>query len=74
VHDRDPVAHRERLLLVVRDVHEGDADDTLQAGQLDLQVAAQACVEGAERLVEEEDGGLQDEGAGEGNTLLLPAR
>ena len=26
VHDRDPVAHRERLLLIVGHVDEGDAD------------------------------------------------
>ena len=36
VHDRDPVAHRERLLLIVGDEDEGDADLALDALELEL--------------------------------------
>ena len=54
IHYRDPVRHRQRLLLVVGDVDEGDADPFLDALQLDLHLLAQLQVEGTERLVEEE--------------------
>ena len=74
VHHRDAIAHRERLFLVVRDEHEGDADLGLQRLQLDLEVLAQPCVEGAERLVEEKHAGPEDERAGERDALLLAAR
>ena len=54
VHHRDGVGHRHGLLLVVRDVHEGDADLGLDPLELDLHLAAQLEVEGAERLVEQQ--------------------
>ena len=54
VEDRDAVAHRERLLLVVGDEDEGDADVALDLLELDLHLAAQLEVEGAERLVEQQ--------------------
>ena len=74
VHHRDPVAHRERLLLVVGDVHEGDAHLAVQRGQLALERLAQLGVERAERFVEQQHPRLQDERAGEGDPLLLAAR
>ena len=54
VEDRDPVAHGQRLLLVVGDEHEGDADLALDLLQLDLHLPAQLEVERAERLVEQQ--------------------
>src|SRR5581483_4392516 len=63
----------ERLLLVVRHVDERDADLLLERLELDLQGLAELGVERAERLVEEQDGGVQDQGAGERHPLLLPA-
>ena len=54
VHDRDPVGHRERLLLVVGDVEERDPDLALDRLQLDLHLLAQLQVERAERLVEQQ--------------------
>ena len=74
VHHRDPVAHRQRLLLVVGDVDEGDADVALDPLQLDLQFLAQLQVQRSERLVEEEDLRQVDERPGEGDALLHPAR
>lgn len=57
----------------MRDVHEGDADLGLDALELQLHLAAQLEVEGAEGLVEEEHLGMVDQGAGHGDTLLLAA-
>ena len=54
VEHREAVAHRQRLLLVVRDVDEGDPELLLDPLQLDLQLLAQLQVERAERLVEQE--------------------
>ena len=74
VHDRDPVAHRERLFLVVGHVDERDPDLDLDALELELEAAAELEVERAERLVEEEHGGAVDQGAGQRDPLLLAAR
>jgi len=49
-HHRDPVGHRQRLLLVVGDVDERDADLALDPLQLDLHLLAQLQVQRAERL------------------------
>ena len=73
VEDRDPVAHRQRLLLVVGDEDEGDADVALQALELDLHLLAQLEVEGAERLVEQQHLGLDDQGPGQRDALALAA-
>ena len=54
VEHREAVAHRERLLLVVRDVDEGDAELLLDPLQLDLELLPELQVECAERLVEEQ--------------------
>ena len=73
-HDGDPVRHRERLLLVVGDVDEGDPDLALDLLQLDLHLPAQLQVEGAERLVEQQHLGPVDERPGERDALALAAR
>ena len=54
VHDRDPVAHRHRLDLVVRDVDRGRADLLLQAPDLAARLRAQLGVEVRQRLVHQE--------------------
>ena len=71
VHDRDPVAHAERLLLVVGDEDEGRPDLLLQRLQLEPQLAADFRVERAERLVEEQQRRAQDQRPGQGDALLL---
>ena len=63
-----------RLLLVVGDVHEGGADPPLHRLELGLDLAAQRHVEGAQRLVEQQDGGLDHERPRQGDALPLPAR
>ena len=57
----------------MRDVHEGDADLLLDALELELQLPAQAQVERAERLVEQQRPRPVDERAGERDALLLAA-
>ena len=74
VHDRDPVRHRHRLFLVVRDVDEGDPDVVLDRLQLELHLLAQLQVERAERLVEQQHARLVHERAGQRDALLLAAR
>ena len=73
VHDRDPVRHRHRLLLVVRDVDEGNADVVLDRLQLELHLLAELQVEGSQRLVEQEHTRLVDERTCERDALLLAA-
>src|SRR3954447_24448478 len=73
VEDGNPVGHRERLVLVMRDEDERDADLPLQVLQLDLHVFTQFAVEGAERFVEQQDARPVHQRPGEGAALSLPA-
>ncbi len=73
VEDGDAVAHGERLLLVVRDVHGRDAQTRLQALQLVAQLHAELRVEVGQRLVEQEDPRLEHERPRDGDALLLAA-
>ena len=72
-HHREAVAHHERLLLVVRDVDERDADLALDAHQLELHLLAELEVERAERLVEQQHRGFVDERPRQRDALLLAA-
>ena len=74
IHHRDPVGHRERFLLVVRDVHEGRLRLLLDVLELELHLLAQLQVERAERLVEQKRCRAVDERARQRNSLLLAAR
>ena len=74
VEDREAVAHRQRLLLVVRDVDEGDPELLLDPLQLDLQLLAELEVERPERLVEQERLRPVHDRAGERDALALAAR
>ena len=74
IHHRDAVGHRQRLVLVVRDEDGGDAELAQQALELDLHRLAQLAVERGEGLVEQQQLGAHDQGAGDGDALLLAAR
>ena len=54
VQHRDPVAHGERLLLIVRHVDEGGPGRLLDLGQLALHLAADLLIQRGERLVEQQ--------------------
>ena len=73
VHHRHGVGHRHGLLLVVRDVHEREADLRLDALELELHLAAQLEVERAERLVEQQQRGPVHQRPGQRDPLLLAA-
>ena len=72
-HEHDPVAHGERLLLIVRHVDEGDAQVGLQVLELELHLLPQLEIECAERLVQQQHPGAVDQRAGQRHPLLLPA-
>ena len=69
-----PVGHAKRLVLVVGDEDEGDADLALQRLELALHLLAQLEVEGAQGLVEQEHLGLEHQRPGQGHALALAAR
>jgi hypothetical protein len=73
VHDRDAVTHRQRLLLIVGDVDERDAELTLDALELELHDVTQFEVQRTERFVEQQGARIVDQGAGQGDALLLAA-
>src|SRR3954469_9563617 len=61
VEDREAVAHRQRLFLVVSHVDEGDPDLLLDALELDLHLLAELEVERSKRLVQGEHFGAAAE-------------
>ena len=71
--DRDPVAHLDGLVDVVRDEDDGLADLGLQAQELVLQPLAQDRVDGPEGLVHEHHVGVAAERTGDADALHLPA-
>ena len=72
-HHDDAIGDGERLLLVVGDVDDGEGERPLKLADVFADPPAQLRVEIAERLVEEEDPGLEHEGASHRHPLLLPA-
>ena len=72
-HDRDPVSHRHRLHLVVRDVDRRRLELVLDPRHLGAHLDAQACVEVRERLVHQEHARLADDRATHRNALSLAA-
>src|SRR5690606_11230346 len=63
----------QRFVLIVRDIDKRDAQLTLELLYLDLDLLPQLKVERAQRLVEQEHFGRTDEGARQGDPLLLSA-
>ena len=73
IEDRDAVAHRQRFLLVVGDIEEGDADLGLDALELGLHLLAELEIERAERLVEQQHRRPVDDRARQADALALAA-
>ena len=71
VHDTHPVGDRQRLLLVVGDEEGGGADVDLDPADLVAQLHPDLGVEGGQRLVEQQHGGLDRERPGQRDPLLL---
>jgi hypothetical protein len=74
VHHGDPVGHRKRFFLIVRDVDECRAELALDALELVLHLPSQLDVEGPERLVEQQGRRTVDERPRKRDPLLLPTR
>ena len=73
VEHRDAIRHRKGFALVVGDEDEGKAKRALQCLEFALHVLAKFEVERAERFVEQQDLGPDDQRAGEGDPLPLAA-
>ncbi|MPM60397.1 hypothetical protein SDC9_107248 [bioreactor metagenome] len=73
VQQGDPVAHGERLALVMGDEDHRRADPALQLAKLGLHLVAQLGVQIAQRLVEQQHAGLVGQCPGQGDPLLLAA-
>ncbi len=71
--DRNPVAHRHGLDLVVRHVDGGDTEPGLQGCDLGAGGDAELGVQVAQRLVHQEDLRLADDGTTHGDPLALAA-
>src|SRR5581483_8630180 len=72
-HDREPVAERKRLRLIVRDVDGGELEALVELIDLRTDELAQARVEIAQWLVEQHEVGPRDESSRERDALLLAA-
>ena len=66
-----PVTERQRLRLVMGDEHGGEAEAAVELVDLGADLVAQAGVEVAQRLVEQDEVGSSDQPAGQGDALLL---
>ncbi len=73
VHHDDAVGDRHRLGLVVRDVDDRQRQALLQLADLLAHLPAQPRVQVRQRLVEQQDRGLEHERARDGHALLLAA-
>ena len=73
-HHRDAVRHDQRLFLVMRHQHEGDADLALQLDQFHLHLLADLLVQRRQGLVQQQHFRLQDQRPRQGHPLPLPAR
>ena len=71
--DRHPLAQRHGLGLIVGDIDGGCAQAVVEAADFALQLAAQGGFQVRERLIEEEEFGLADQGPAQGDALPLSA-
>ena len=74
VHHHDEIGERQRFVLTVRDMDEGDAETELQTTQFGAHAHAQKRIERGQRLVEQQYLRLSDQRARQRDALLLPAR
>ena len=73
VHDDNAVAHGQRLLLIVGHINKCLLGLELELLELNLHILAQFQIQRAQRLVQQDDLGIADKGAGDGDALLLTA-
>ena len=73
LHHRDAVGHRQRLVLIVRDEHGGDAGALLDGADFDAQRLAQLGVQVGQRFIEQQHLRRGDQRARQRDALLLAA-
>ena len=73
VHDTHLIRNRKCFLLIVRDIHRGDAKGLLQRTDVATQINAQFGVQVRERLVHQQYFGPDHQSPGQAHPLLLPA-
>ena len=73
IHDGNAVRHGHGLLLVVGNIHVGDAHRVLYLFYHRAHLHTKLCVQVAQRFVHQKHIGLYDKRAGQRHTLLLPA-
>ena len=73
VHDHQAIGERERLVVVVGDEQDGEAEPYEEGTQLGDEAFAQGTVEGTERLVEHQEARRSRERAGQRDALLFAA-
>ena len=73
VHYDNRIGHGEGLFLIMGDINKCDSQLIFQPDQFVLHVLAQLEIQGSQRLVQKQDLRFVDDGAGYGDTLLLPA-
>ena len=73
VHDDDPVRHRHRFCLVMRNIHNGDAEFFLQVLDFKPHAFPQLGVEVGQRFVQQQQARLGDKRPCQRNALLLSA-
>ena len=73
VHEHHTVCHFQSLFLVVRHKDTGDMQIVVQAAQPAAQFFAHFGIEGAKRFIEQQDFGLNGQGACQGYALTLTA-
>ena len=71
IHDRHPVGNFQGLFLVVGDEDAGDVDLVMQLAQPAAQFQTDFRIQRAEGFVEEQDTGLDRQGAGQCDPLAL---
>ena len=74
LHDHDPGAHGHRLGLVVCDVDHRRLEALVKLADLGARLDAELGIEVRQRLIEQKDLRLPDDGTADGNALTLPAR
>src|SRR5439155_19090385 len=74
IHDDDAVRYRQRLGLVVSDVNGSQSQTLLEVTDLIANMPTKPGIEVGQGLVEQQNGGSENDGARHGDALLLAAR
>src|SRR5665811_727038 len=71
LHEDDAIGKRQRFLLIVGDINRGQSQRVVKPAYLRAHLQPELGVEIAQRFVHEHDSRLGDDGAGDGDALLL---